>query len=62
MKVTIDLKTGNYNRERVVKSDIQKNIDALQRYIDGKQCCCDDLSLIDTKSILETIQKQLPIR
>jgi len=59
MKVTIELESGAYNNLYVTKEDIQKNIDALQRYIDGRQNCSDDAMLIDTKSILECIKGEL---
>lgn len=42
------------------KQAIQKNIDALQRAVDGKPSSHDFVLMIDTKSILEGIQKQLP--
>jgi len=55
---TLDLSGGKYLP--VTKSTIQKNIDALQRAIDGKPLGCDDITLYGTKSILEGIQEQLP--
>ena len=59
MKVTIELKTGPKPYKDPTPMDVQKNIDAIRRYIDNKQTCSDDLLLIDTISILEAIQKQL---
>lgn len=61
MFVTIRLVSGpSHDSCSVSKYTIQKNIDALQRAIDGKPLCADFVLLIDTKSILETIQKELP--
>lgn len=56
----INLCTGSgFNRRVARKSDMQKNIDAIQRYIDDQQRSIDFVSLIDTKSILVGLQKQL---
>ena len=60
MKVTIELKSSNKTVPYPRKRDIQKNIDALARAIDGKPVACDFLLLTDTKSILEGIQRSLP--
>ena len=60
MKVTIELKSGPKYNDYVTKSDIQKNIDALNRYLDNKQCASDFISLSDTKFILEAIKNKLP--
>lgn len=60
MEVTIELKAGRAHDERVTKKQIQKNIDALQRAIDGKSLASDFVSLHDTKSILEGIKAKLP--
>ena len=62
MKIAIRLKAGPDGNEYVTKADIQKNIDALQRYIDGKPQCTDFASLVDTKSILEGLKDLLPPR
>lgn len=59
MKVTIDLKAGPDGRDDVRPQDIQANIDALERVIDGKPLSCDFVLLHDTKSILEGIKKEL---
>ena len=59
MKITIELLAGG-NHRSPSKRDIQKNIDAISRFIDKKQLCNDDSSLIDTRSILEAIKKELP--
>lgn len=40
--------------------EMQRNIDALQRAIDGTPLSADFIKYIDTKSILIAIQKQLP--
>ena len=60
MKVTIELKSGHKHNDYVTKSDIQKDIDALNRYLDNKQYASDFISLSDTKSILEAIKNKLP--
>lgn len=60
MEITINLKTGPNHKEEVTKQDIQKNIDALQRAIDGKPLAFDFVLLSDTKSILEGIAAKLP--
>ena len=60
MKITIELRNGRNHDSYVTKKDIQKNIDALQRIIDGKAFCGDFMSLSGTKSILKAMQKQLP--
>jgi len=51
--MNIKLELSNFT-----KSDMQKNIDALDRAIKGKPRCSDFMLLIDTKSILEAIQNQ----
>lgn len=60
MKVTIDLCAGPTSFRKPTKHDIQKNIDALERAIKGKPLACDMVLLMDTKSILQGIQNQLP--
>lgn len=62
MIVTIKLRYGPNKDRRVSKQDIQENIDALTRSIEGKQQARDFVSLYDTRSILKGIQKQLPER
>jgi hypothetical protein len=60
VKITIDLVAGGFGGKRdPVKSDIDKNIEALDRAIKNKKLANDDNSLIDTKSILEAIKMQL---
>ena len=63
MKVTIKLLNGSHHNPYVSKRDMQKNIDALQDCIDNINKWGNSShinSLIDTKSILEGIQQQLP--
>jgi len=60
MLVTIEISAGPYRDYRVTKADIQKNIDALDRAIDGKPQANDFTLLMDTQTILEGIQQQLP--
>ena len=63
MKATIELLNGPSHNPYVSKKDIQKNIDALQDCIDNinKWGNSSHINLlIDTKSILEGIQRQLP--
>jgi hypothetical protein len=60
MNVTIELRTGNKKAPYPRKCDIQKNIDALARAIDGKPLASDFALLVDTKSVLEAIQRKLP--
>ena len=59
MKVTIELKNSSKQESMPTKADIQKNIDALSRTIDGNPVAIDFMLLADTKSILEAIQQQL---
>jgi len=60
MKIDIDLIAGPYsNRKSPTKRDVDSNIRAIQRAIDGKPLANDCVALIHTKSILEGIQKQL---
>ena len=59
MKVTIEVLAGAMHRDPR-KEDIDMNIAALQRSIEGKKLCNDDILLIDTISILEGIKKELP--
>jgi len=60
MQVTIELYAGPRHRDKVTKQDIQKNIDALQRAMDGKLLALDFMLLLDTKSILKGIKANLP--
>jgi hypothetical protein len=60
MKITIELRYGLYHSESVAKGDIQKNIDAIERAIAGRETVIDDMLLEDTKSILVGIQEKLP--
>ena len=59
MHVTIEICAGPNCTGIVTKSTIQKNIDALQRAIDGKPLAMDFVSLTDTKYILVEIQKHI---
>lgn len=59
MEITITIATGLHNR-RPVKKDIDRNIQALTRAIEGKHTSIPDTALlIDTRSILEGIKSQL---
>jgi hypothetical protein len=58
MDIELSLVAGNDQRQPS-KKDVQRNIDALQRCIDGKKLCSDDTLLIDTISILEAIQDRV---
>jgi len=61
MKVTIELVKGNVPyKVDLVKSDMDDNIEAIERVIDGKLRVKDMVLLMDTKSILEKIKDQLP--
>ena len=60
MQVTIELAVGANHFKKVTKQAIQKNIDALQRSVDGKPLSSDFVLLLDTKSILEGIKAKLP--
>ena len=60
MEVVIELRAGANHRHHVTKQEMQKNIDALKRAIDGKPLASDYVLLIDTRSILEGIQAKLP--
>ena len=59
MFVKIELLTGP-NKANPRKKDMDKNIDALDRAISGKKKANDDHLLLDTKSILEGIKRELP--
>jgi len=60
MKVTIHLRAGPHYREEILKSDVQKNIDAIDRAIKNKKIVKDDVLLFDVISVLRAIQHQLP--
>ena len=62
MQITIEICTGADHRREVTKQDIQRNIDALQRMINGKPLASDFVLLLDTQSILEGIKTKLPSR
>ena len=59
MEITIEIRSGSKHNDMVTKADVQKNIDALSRAIEGKPRASDFVLLIDTRSILEGIQQQL---
>jgi hypothetical protein len=59
MIVRVELLAGA-NKKEPTKMDIDKNIAALERAINGKPLSNDSTLLIDTKSIMEAIRKELP--
>ena len=59
MKVLIEIRAGADHRHHVTKNDMQRNIDAFDRAIQGNSLSTDGTLLLDTKSILEGIQSQL---
>lgn len=59
MKVVIELVTGPKHQHHVCQADVQKNIDALYRCVEGRKTGADDVLLIDTISILTAIRAQL---
>jgi len=60
MKIQIELSTGNSHYPYVTQEDLDRNIEALDRAIEGKSLALDFVLLTDTKSILEAIRKELP--
>lgn len=58
MEIIIDLLAGP-DKHFPTKYDIEKNIVAQERAIQGKSKACDMVLLTDTKSILLGIQKAL---
>lgn len=58
MKIEIEILGSD--REIPRKGDIQKNIDALNRYKNGKQNSTDFVLLMDTIYLLEGIKRKLP--
>ena len=62
MQVCIELKKGSEHTDDIKQADIQKNLDALERYVSGNPLSNDDVLLIDTMSILMAIQNKLPRR
>lgn len=61
MLINIELKQGNYPySQKPTKQGIQRNIDAIQRAIDGTPQAIDFALLIDVNSILKGIQTKLP--
>lgn len=63
-EVKIELRCGPgkypHTRLQVYQEDIDKNIAAIDRAIDGMTTAKDVVLLNDTKSILEGIKRQLP--
>lgn len=59
MIVKVEVLAGNDHKEPK-KSDIDKNIAAVERAISGKSQAGDFVSLTDTLSILKGIRQQLP--
>jgi hypothetical protein len=57
--ITIELKVGMKRRDNITKADVQKNIDAVTRAINGKMVSSDVPLLIGTKSILEAIKEKV---
>jgi hypothetical protein len=60
MKVTLDLKFGSNHSDYGTREDMQQNIDALMRVLEGNRKVCDDNYILDTVSILLGIASQLP--
>ena len=58
--VKLELRAGPRGGKYVTKADMARNIEALQKAIDGKMSGADHILLIDTKNILEAIKAQLP--
>lgn len=62
-KITFNIATGPNHSPSVSKQDMDKNIEALQKVIDGKPLSSVDTTLLmDTQSILTGIREQLPDR
>ena len=59
MLITIELKVGMERRDNITKTDVQKNIDAITRAINGKMVSGDVPLLIGTKTILEAIKEKV---
>ncbi len=60
MKICFELLAGR-DGHSPTKQDIERNIEAQERAIQGKLNVGDFVSLSDTKSILVGIQKELPM-
>ena len=61
MKVTIDLTAGPASYwQGPTKNLMDRNIDAVERALEGKPLVCDTNFLIYVKSILSGIREQLP--
>ena len=58
MNITIDLASGNGNLT-ICSTDIDKNIEALERYMNGTERVCDFTPMIDTISIFKGIKEIL---
>jgi len=58
MKVTIEILAGNDYHEPNIK-DIEKNIEAQKRAVDGKSFAGDFQLLCDTQFILEGIKREI---
>ena len=59
MFVKIELLAGP-NKNQPTKRDMNKNIEALERAINGKPQARDFMLLTDTKSIMDAIRDKLP--
>jgi hypothetical protein len=62
MKLELDLRHGSFHNPVGCREDFDDNLKALQRAIDGKPLAVDFVLLMDTKTIIEQIQKQFPKR
>lgn len=61
MLVTIELQQGCYPKGALTREGIQRNIDAIDRANrGGVHEARDFILLVDTRSILQAIQNQLP--
>lgn len=62
MKVCIEIRKGNGDY-RVTKTDIQSNIDVMDRAISNCMTGLHDETILqDIKTILEGIQRELPVK
>jgi len=61
MEVTITLFYGPRHNANVIQEQMQESIDAINRAVHGGKTVSDDVKLMEIKSILVGIQKQLPL-
>lgn len=59
-KMKVYLELYHTTNARSPRQSMDREIAAVQRAIDGKPTCCDDVPLISVRSILEAIREQLP--